>query len=99
MRDGDTIVALSSGSVPAGVAVIRLSGPATRDLLLSLAGDLPPPRRLSMRTLRDADWLIVLEHGRVAEQGTHDELMQKRGTFYKLVEAQQQMNAVLTVGG
>jgi ATP-binding cassette subfamily B protein len=52
-----------------------------------------------LSTLRDADRLIVLEHGRIAEQGTHDELMQKHGTFYKLVEAQQQMNAVLTVGG
>lgn len=52
-----------------------------------------------LSTLRDADRLIVLEHGRVAEQGTHDELMHKHGTFYKLVEAQQQMNAVLTVGG
>lgn len=52
-----------------------------------------------LSTLRDADRLIVLEHGNVAEQGTHDELMMKHGTFYKLVEAQQQMNAVLTVGG
>ncbi|MGN6103198.1 MAG: tRNA uridine-5-carboxymethylaminomethyl(34) synthesis GTPase MnmE [Devosia sp.] len=64
MRDGDTIVALSSGSVPAGVAVIRLSGPATRDLLLSFAGELPPPRRLSMRTLRDGK--EVLDRGLVA---------------------------------
>ncbi|HEX8551282.1 MAG TPA: ABC transporter transmembrane domain-containing protein [Abditibacteriaceae bacterium] len=52
-----------------------------------------------LSTLRDADRLVVLEHGKIAEIGTHDELMQKHGTFYKLVEAQQQMNAVLTVGG
>lgn len=48
----DTIVALSSGSLPAGVAVIRLSGPATADAVRGLAGDLPEPRRLSLRTLR-----------------------------------------------
>ena len=33
MRAGDTIMALSSGSLPAGVAVIRLSGPLVRTAL------------------------------------------------------------------
>lgn len=48
----DTIVALSSGALPAGVAVVRLSGQATRSLVEALAGPLPPPRRLSLATLR-----------------------------------------------
>lgn len=48
----DTIVALSSGSLPAGVAVLRLSGPATANALRALAGELPEPRRLALRTLR-----------------------------------------------
>jgi ATP-binding cassette subfamily B protein len=52
-----------------------------------------------LSTLRDADRLLVLEAGKIAEMGTHDELMAKRGTFYKLVEAQQQMNEVLAIGG
>ena len=46
MRDGDTIVALSSGAVPAGVAVIRLSGPAAGAVLQQMLGALPAPRRL-----------------------------------------------------
>lgn len=48
----DTIVALSSGSLPAGVAVLRLSGPATANAVRALAGELPEPRRLALRTLR-----------------------------------------------
>ncbi len=50
-----TIVALSSGSVPSGIAVIRLSGPHSRRALRLLAGDVPEPRRLLLRTLRDED--------------------------------------------
>jgi ATP-binding cassette subfamily B protein len=52
-----------------------------------------------LSTLRDADRLIVVEKGKIAETGTHDELIAKRGTFYKLVQAQQAMNEVLVVGG
>lgn len=48
----DTIFALSSGSPPAGIGVVRISGPAARAALQALAGTLPPPRRASYRTLR-----------------------------------------------
>lgn len=48
MRGGDTIVALSSGAVPSGVAVIRLSGPAAGPLLEEIGGGLPTPRRLTL---------------------------------------------------
>ena len=48
-----TIVALSSGAVPSGVAVIRLSGPASRRSVHLLTGHVPEPRRLMLRTLRD----------------------------------------------
>ncbi|KKC31630.1 tRNA uridine-5-carboxymethylaminomethyl(34) synthesis GTPase MnmE [Devosia psychrophila] len=51
MRSGDTIVALSSGAPPSGVAVIRLSGPAVATLLTDIAGDLPEPRRLTLRAI------------------------------------------------
>src|SRR5688500_6316229 len=47
----DTIVALSSGALPAGVAVIRLSGPQAGPMLRSLTGTLPEPRRLTLATL------------------------------------------------
>ena len=41
-----------------------------------------------LSTLRNADKLLVLDHGRVAEYGTHVELLEKRGIYYKLVMAQ-----------
>jgi tRNA modification GTPase len=49
-----TIVALSSGALPSGVAVIRLSGPAALASVSTLCGALPPPRSLALRTVRDA---------------------------------------------
>lgn len=48
----DTIFALSSGSPPAAIAVVRLSGPQAGDALSALCGALPEPRRASYRTLR-----------------------------------------------
>lgn len=49
----DTIFALSSGSPPAGIAVIRISGPQAAPALSALAGKLPTPRRASLATLAD----------------------------------------------
>ncbi|MDX0440467.1 tRNA uridine-5-carboxymethylaminomethyl(34) synthesis GTPase MnmE [Sinorhizobium medicae] len=52
MQFTDTIYALSSGSPPAGVALIRVSGPATADALARLCGPLPPARVATLRTIR-----------------------------------------------
>ncbi|MBA4612957.1 tRNA uridine-5-carboxymethylaminomethyl(34) synthesis GTPase MnmE [Stappia taiwanensis] len=49
----ETIFALSSGPVPAGVAVIRVSGPKARFACETLTGALPAPRRAALRALRD----------------------------------------------
>jgi ABC-type multidrug transport system fused ATPase/permease subunit len=41
-----------------------------------------------MSAVRDADLIIVLEHGAIAEQGRHDELLARQGLYYALYERQ-----------
>lgn len=48
----DTIFALSSGGLPSGVAVVRLSGPRALDVAEILAGRLLEPRQASLRWIR-----------------------------------------------
>ena len=52
-----------------------------------------------LSTLRNADRLVVLDDGRIGEVGTHAELMQRQGIFYKLVHTQQATTAIMAVGG
>lgn len=58
----ETIVALSSGTLPSGVAVVRLSGLGARMALNSLVGSVPVPRRASLRVIRNSEGL-ALDHG------------------------------------
>jgi tRNA modification GTPase len=48
----DTIFALSSGSPPAGIAVVRVSGPMAGSALEALTGRLPEPRRATRAKFR-----------------------------------------------
>ena len=41
-----------------------------------------------LSTVRDADNIVVLDNGRIAEEGTHVELTAKRGIYYELVKNQ-----------
>jgi tRNA modification GTPase len=50
-----TIFALSSGALPAAIAVVRISGPEAGAALETLAGRLPQPRRAVSASLRRAD--------------------------------------------
>lgn len=61
----DTIYALSSGTGRAGVAVIRLSGPAAGGAVEALCGPLPPPRRVSVRKIRAPETDETIDEGLV----------------------------------
>jgi ATP-binding cassette subfamily B protein len=41
-----------------------------------------------LSTIRNADNILVMEHGDVVEQGNHDELLQKKGAYYRLYRSQ-----------
>jgi len=41
-----------------------------------------------LSTIRRADLILLMEEGRIIERGTHDELMQARGTYYEMVTRQ-----------
>ncbi|WP_100371880.1 ABC transporter ATP-binding protein [Bacillus sp. FJAT-45037] len=41
-----------------------------------------------LSTIRDADQIFVLDHGDVMEEGTHEQLMEKQGIYFKLVQSQ-----------
>lgn len=54
-----TIFALSSGAAPAGIGVIRVSGPQAFAAVARLAGSLPPPRTAQVRALRDDEGALL----------------------------------------
>jgi ABC-type multidrug transport system fused ATPase/permease subunit len=41
-----------------------------------------------LSTIKDADTIIVLKYGQVVEQGSHDQLIAKNGTYKQLVDRQ-----------
>ena len=63
-----------------------------QDALLALSAGrttIAIAHRLS--TLRNANRLVVMDKGSIAEIGSHDELMAKKGIYYGLVMAQREM--------
>ena len=41
-----------------------------------------------LSTIRDADLILVMEHGDIVEQGTHEELIRREGAYYRLYNSQ-----------
>jgi len=61
----DTIFALSSGPVPSGLAVVRVSGPLAAVCLQALCGSLPEPRRAELRVIKQPADGSILDQGLV----------------------------------
>lgn len=59
---------------------------ASINLLIKGRTTISIAHRLS--TLRDADKLVVIDNGEITEEGTHSELIQKKGTYYRLRQLQ-----------
>jgi len=55
----ETIFALSTGAPPAGVAVIRISGPRVQSALLTLSGNVPPARMARLCKIIGADGAVL----------------------------------------
>lgn len=70
-----TIYAPATAAGRAAVAVVRLSGPRTKEAVRAVAGAAPPARRASVRTLRDRDGreidhaLVLMFHGPASYTG------------------------------
>jgi ATP-binding cassette subfamily B protein len=41
-----------------------------------------------LSTIRDADTILVMDAGRIVEQGSHEELIQRRGAYFELYQSQ-----------
>ena len=70
-----------STSVPANSRV-----PLTRPLALSAVA--APCCRCRLSTVQDAHRIVVIQHGQVAEQGSHEELLEAGGVYANLVRRQ-----------
>ncbi|HUB64527.1 MAG TPA: tRNA uridine-5-carboxymethylaminomethyl(34) synthesis GTPase MnmE [Methylocella sp.] len=63
--EGDTIFAMASGAGRAAIAILRLSGPATREIVKGIAGKLLEPRRAVLVTVRDPTTREAIDKGLV----------------------------------
>lgn len=50
-----------------------------------------------LSTLKDADYILVIDNGRLVEQGSHQELMDLQGMYHRLVMIQTQLTSLETV--
>ena len=65
-----------------------------RSLRDALAGRTAVIASHRISAIREATWTIVLEDGRVVEQGRHDQLMAARGAYWRLLRRQQLVESI-----
>ena len=41
-----------------------------------------------LSTIREADWIVVMKDGEIIEQGSHEELRDRKGQYYRMLQAQ-----------
>ena len=46
-----------------------------------------------LSTIQNADLILVLNHGKIVERGTNDELMRKQGYYYDMIQLQNAAHA------
>lgn len=46
-----------------------------------------------LSTVRDADQIVVLDHGRIVERGNHESLTQAKGHYYNLIKNQLELGS------
>ena len=56
---GDTIAAIATPPGRGGIGVVRVSGPAARDIAQAIAGKAPPPRQAALASFRSADGALI----------------------------------------
>ena len=47
-----------------------------------------------LSTVRNADKIIVIEDGHIIEQGSHEELLEQKGYYYRTLNTQQRENII-----
>ncbi|WP_379968828.1 ABC transporter ATP-binding protein [Ectobacillus sp. sgz5001026] len=47
-----------------------------------------------LNTIRDADTIMVIDHGEITEQGSHSSLLAKKGAYYNMIHQQKQSSAL-----
>jgi ATP-binding cassette, subfamily B, multidrug efflux pump len=65
-----------------------------RSLRDALAGRTAVIASHRISAIRDANWIIVLDDGRIVEQGRHDELLALGGRYWSLLRRQQLVDAI-----
>lgn len=73
--DRDTIFALSSGRLPAAIAVVRVSGPQAADAVMALARRVPVPRQAMLARLREPGLESGAGHAAGADEPIDDALV------------------------